>query len=258
MNILMIGDISGEAGVKTATGFIARIRAQIKIDLIIANGENAAGGLGIMPEHFRILRQAGIDMVTTGNHVWDKPEIYSTLLSEERLLRPANYSPLLPGRGCIIIEKPQKICIINLAGREHLSPATCSFHTADELLGRLPNDCRIIILDFHAVSTTEKMALAWHLDGRVTCLAGTHTHIQTADERILPGGTAYISDLGMTGPWNSVLGVAPEPMIHFYMTGQREGFRLAGGPNVLGAILLTVDETTGRATNIERIQQLSH
>lgn len=256
MNIMMVGDISGNLGLQAASLSIKQLIKQYRLDLVIANGENTADGLGITYQSCSILKKIGVQVITTGNHVWDRREIFNFINCDESLLRPANFAPASPGRGHTIMRiKSLPVCVINLAGREHMSEAACPFQTADNIIRQVTPECRIIIIDFHAVSTAEKTALAWYLDGRISCLAGTHTHIQTADERILPQGSAYITDIGMVGPWNSVLGVAPAPMINYYKTGSTDNFHLANGRCVFNAIIVNIEEQTGKSLEIKRIQK---
>jgi metallophosphoesterase (TIGR00282 family) len=223
---------------------------------VIANGENSAGGVGITATIFDELMEMGIDLVTTGNHVWDKKEIFNFIDSKERLIRPANYPPRTPGKGYQIVQKSGKrIGVINLAGRIFMPPIDCLFRQADDMLTSLQGMCDIIIVDFHAETTSEKMALGWYLDGKVSCVVGTHTHVQTADERILPQGTAYISDLGMVGPVNSVLGVEKNVVVKKFLTGLPVRFTVAGGPTQLCAVLVKIDEKTNRPISITRLRE---
>jgi len=227
MRIMMIGDICGRPGRLAAAHYIPILKQEYSLDLIVANGENSAGGIGITAKVLQELLSMGIDMVTTGNHVWDKKEIYD-FIDHKQLLRPANYPPTAPGKGyCTISINNCKVGIVNLSGRVFMPAIDCPFRTADDILAEIKDLCEIIIVDFHAEATSEKVALGWYLDGRVSCVAGTHTHIQTADERILPQGTAYISDLGMVGSWNSILGVEKEAVIQKFLTGLPVRFNVA-------------------------------
>jgi metallophosphoesterase (TIGR00282 family) len=254
MNILIIGDICGSSGRHTAAHFIPLIQKEHSIDLVIANGENSAGGVGITAPVFDELIGLGIDVITSGNHIWDKKEILTFIDQEARLIRPANYPPGTPGSGyCVFKKNNVKIGVINLAGRAFMPPIDCPFREADRILSEIKTQCDIMIVDFHAETTSEKMALAWHLDGRVSCIVGTHTHIQTADERILPQGTAYITDLGMVGPWNSVLGVDKDLVIKKFITGLPTRFSLADGPTVFSAIIVQINDMTGKAEKVFRI-----
>jgi len=256
MKIMVIGDICGRPGRKVVANFIPILKQEYHLDIIIANGENSAGGVGITAPILNELLNLDIDVVTSGNHIWDKKEIFNFIDKEDRLIRPANYPPGTPGKGyCIVSKNDKKIGIINLSGRAFMPPIDCPFRTVEDILKKLNSLCDIIIVDFHAEATSEKMALGWYLDGKVSCVVGTHTHIQTADERILPQGTAYITDLGMAGPWNSVLGVEKEPVIQKFLTGLPTKFNLADGTMVFCAIILEIDEKSGKATDIIRIQK---
>jgi metallophosphoesterase (TIGR00282 family) len=256
MNIMFIGDICGRPGRHTAAHYIPLLRQQYNLDFVIANGENSAGGVGITQAVLAELFSMGIDVVTTGNHIWDKKEIYGFIDGTDRLLRPANYPPGTPGRGYTIVRAQEyRIGVFNLAGRVFMPAVDCPFREADKIISMLEAECDAIFLDFHAETTSEKMAMGWHLDGRVACVVGTHTHIQTADERILPQGTAYITDLGMVGPWNSVLGVEKEAVIGKFLTGLPARFNLAEGENVFCGCIVTCDMATGRAIDIIRIRQ---
>lgn len=230
------------------------MKKKYAVDLTIVNGENSAGGNGITQNSLDELYQAGADVITSGNHIWDKKDVLQFIDHEPFLIRPANYPEGAPGKGyCIYPLKAKNIGVINLSGRAFMPPLDCPFQKIDEILRELKGKCDTIILDMHAETTSEKMAMGWYLDGKVTCVVGTHTHIQTADERILPQGTAYITDLGMVGPWNSVLGVEAERILYKFQTGMPVRFELADGPNVFSAVLLTVSDENGNAEKIERI-----
>jgi 2',3'-cyclic-nucleotide 2'-phosphodiesterase len=260
MNILFIGDIFGRPGrniVKDRLSALVRDRA---IDLVIANGENAAGGFGITGPLAEDLFEMGIDVITTGNHIWDKREIIDYYQMADgnqhsmarRLLRPANYAPDLPGWG--VYEGRKKdvpYAVINLQGRVFMAANDDPFRVADQLLKEIK--AKVIFVDLHAEATSEKQSLGWYLDGRVTALVGTHTHIPTADERILPGGTAYITDVGMTGPYESVIGVQKEQIIARFLSNMPARFEAATGDVRLCAVVIECDELTGRARKIERL-----
>jgi metallophosphoesterase (TIGR00282 family) len=224
------------------------------VDLTIANGENAAGGFGITPQLAEELFDYGVNILTTGNHVWDKREIYDYFAREPRLLRPANYAEELPGRGVTVMEARNgtKCAIINLQGRAQMPPIDCPFRKADKILAELPADVKVRFVDFHAELTSEKMAMGWYLDGRVSAMIGTHTHIPTADERILPGGTAYQTDVGMTGPYDSVIGSEKSLAIRRFLTGMPIRLDNAKSGAELHAVIVTVDPNTGKATAIRR------
>jgi metallophosphoesterase (TIGR00282 family) len=256
IKVMMIGDICGKPGRQAAQHYIPLLRKEHKLDLIIANGENSAGGIGITKDVATELYGMGIDVITTGNHIWDKKEIFEFIDEEDNLLRPANYPAGTKGHGYQIINVGMhSVAIVNLAGRVFMPPIDCPFQCAKALLDEISKQCAIIIIDFHAEATSEKMALAWYLDGMVSCLAGTHTHIQTADNRILPKGTAYISDLGMVGAWNSILGMDKENIIKKFVTALPARFTVAKGEAVFSAIIVTINAATGRAENIMRVQE---
>lgn len=257
MNIMMIGDICGRPGRYAAAQCIPLLKQEYHVDLIIANGENSAGGVGITSSVLEELLKMNIDMITTGNHIWDKKEVFNFIDQDHPLVRPANYPPGTPGKGYHILQiKDRKIGIINLAGRTFMPPMDCPFRVADQILSEIKDICDIIIIDFHAEATSEKLALAWYLDGKVSCIAGTHTHIQTADERILPQGTAYISDLGMVGSWNSILGMDKEPVIKKFLTGLPAKFNVAADHDaIFCAIILQIDMDSNKVNHIIRIQK---
>ncbi|NPV92278.1 MAG: TIGR00282 family metallophosphoesterase [Firmicutes bacterium] len=257
MNIMLIGDIVGRPGRRIVKELLPGLIDEHQLDLVIANGENAAGGSGITGELAEELFSSGIDVITTGNHVWDKKEIIPYLETEEKIIRPANYPPGTPGQGSLVItvNRNSRIGIINLSGRVFLNALDCPFRKADTLIEQIKQQTPVIIVDFHAEATSEKQAFGWYLDGRVSAVVGTHTHIQTADERILPGETAYITDVGMTGPRDSVLGVKTEMVIQRFITQLPNRFEVAGGVNQLNAVVVGVNAANGRAHFIKRIQR---
>lgn len=256
MNILFIGDIYAATGRRLLAEHLQRLITEERIDLAIANGENSAGGFGITPPIAEELLALGLDVITTGNHVWDKREIYDHFARQPRLLRPANYARELPGTGLYqgTARNGVPYAVLNLQGRVHLPALECPFRTADALLGSLPPEVKVIFVDFHAEVTSEKVALGWHLDGRVSALIGTHTHIPTADERVLPGGTAYQTDAGMTGPYDSVIGVDKRLIIQRFLTQLPMRFESAKGGAELHGAMITVDPATGRAASIRRVE----
>jgi len=235
---------------------LQEIISQEKIQLAIANAENAAGGFGITPQLAEELLSLGLDVLTTGNHAWDKKEIYEYLPRQPRLLRPANYPCEMPGGGVLIqrARNGTEVAVINLQGRTHMPATDCPFRKADEILVSLPPAVKVRFVDFHCELTSEKMAMGWHLDGRVSAMIGTHTHIPTADERILPGGTAYQTDAGMTGPYDSIIGAEKQLALRRFITGTP--IRLEGAKNQpeLHGVIVSVDESTGRATGIRRYE----
>lgn len=257
MNILLIGDIAGKPGRKVLYRLLPGIIENYNIDICLANCENTAGGFGVTPKLADCLFDMGIHVLTSGNHIWDKKEIIEFLGKREcRILRPANYPREAAGRGSIIIDTPsgEKVGIINLSGRIFIDYLDCPFKTADREIEKIASSVKVIIVDMHAEATSEKIALGWYLDGRVSAVLGSHTHVQTADERILPEGTAYITDVGMTGPKNSVIGIKKEIAISKFITSMPKKFEMAGGEQQFNGVTVEVDTKTGRAKRIQRIQ----
>src|SRR5450432_1976332 len=253
MNILFIGDIFGAPGRRIVADHLQDIIQTNRIDLAIANAENAAGGFGITPAIAEDLFGLGLDVLTSGNHVWDKRDLYDYLKRQPRLLRPANY-PEAPGRGAITYRARNgtECAVINLQGRTYMPSTDCPFRKADSLLTQIDPAIKVKFVDFHAEVTSEKMAMGWYLDGRVSAMVGTHTHVPTADTRILAGGTAYQTDCGMTGPYQSVIGVQTDIIIQRFLTGlpvRMEAARM--GPE-LHAVIVDVDEATGKARAVRR------
>ena len=254
MNILFIGDIFASAGRRLVADHLADIREAQKIDLIVANAENSAGGFGVTPATAEELFALGADVLTGGNHSFDKREVYDYMNSHPRLLRPANYPPGSPGSGMVTVAARNGVqcAVINLQGRTYMPNSDCPFRKADELLASLPADIRVRFVDFHAEVTSEKMAMGWHLDGRVSGVIGTHTHIPTADSRILPGGTAYQTDAGMTGPYDSVIGVEKEMIVRRFTNSMPVKMEAAKGMVEFHSVIIDVDEETGLARSIRR------
>ena len=254
MNLLFIGDIFASAGRHVVAERLAGIINTESIDFVVANGENAAGGFGITPHIADELLELGVDCITSGNHIWDKREIYDYLDRQPLLLRPANYPEDLPGKGIAVVKARNgvQVAVMNLQGRTYMPATDCPFRKADRLLGDLPAAVKVRFVDFHAEVTSEKMAMGWHLDGRVSGMIGTHTHVPTADERILPGGTAYQTDAGMTGPYDSVIGVEREPILRKFLTATPVKMEAARGRVELRGAILDIDEQTGRARSIRR------
>lgn len=257
MKILFLGDIVGKPGRDAALTMIPILRAEFSPDLVIVNAENAAGGVGITPETSRQLLAGGVDVMTLGNHTWSKREAYDFLGEEPRLLRPANYPPGLPGRGHGLYKTASGavVGVANLNGRTFMEPLDDPFRAADDIIAALRPSTSVIFFDFHAETTSEKTAFAWHCDGRASVVVGTHTHVQTADERILPGGTAYITDAGMCGPEHSVIGMDTEAVLARFRTQTPHRFMVATGPSRVCGILAEVDAATGHALRIERISR---
>jgi metallophosphoesterase (TIGR00282 family) len=256
LKVLFIGDIIGEPGRKFVRQNLRGLTEAHRPDVVIANGENAAGGFGITPDIADELFFMGIDVLTSGNHVWDKKEIEPYLVKQDRLIRPANYPEGNGGYGSVVISTPNagKVGILNLEGRVFMSNLDDPFRTADQEIGKLKKETPVVIIDFHAEATSEKAALAWYLDGRASAVIGTHTHVQTADERVLPGGTAIISDVGMTGPTDSVIGVKKEDAIARFLTQRPHKFEIPKVPVHLDAVVIDIDEKSGKAKSIERIK----
>jgi hypothetical protein len=257
MRILFIGDIFGHPGRRIVKELLPALVAEYDPELVLANGENAAAGFGITPPLVEELLDIGIAVLTSGNHIWDKKEIYPYLTEhcDGRLLRPANYPHGAPGCGLYLGNTRSGIgyCVLNLQGRIFMNPIDCPFQTADQLLATIPVNVKIRIVDMHAEATSEKVSMGWYLDGRVTALVGTHTHIPTADETLLPQGTAYITDLGMTGPYDSVIGIDKHSVIQKFLTQIPVRFEVAKGDVRLHAVLIEADPSSGHATSIQRI-----
>ena len=253
MNILFIGDIFASPGRRIVADHLQDIVEANRIDLTIANAENAAGGFGLTPAIAEELFGLGLDVLTSGNHVWDKREVYDYLRRQPRLLRPANY-PEAPGQGVIVWRARNGVdcAVINLQGRTYMASTDCPFRKADEILGALDPAIKVRFVDFHAEATSEKIALGWYLDGRVSAVIGTHTHVPTADTRILPGGAAYQTDCGMTGPYHSVIGVQTDIVVQRFLTGLPVRMEAARQNPELHAVIVEVDETTGKARAIRR------
>jgi metallophosphoesterase (TIGR00282 family) len=257
LNILFIGDIVGNPGRKTVKEMISKIKKERSIDFCIANGENSAGGSGITYVVAQELYKFGVDAITLGNHTWSKREVTNFIDTDSRIVRPANYPAELPGKGSLIIKgEKSSIGVLNLLGRVYMDSIDCPFKAAEREIEYLKSFVKVVVVDMHAEATSEKSALAWYLDGRVSCVLGTHTHVQTADERILPCGTAYISDVGMTGPYDGIIGVNREIVIQKFITHMPAKFEIAQGPVQFNAVYLEIDEKTGRTIKIERIHNV--
>jgi metallophosphoesterase (TIGR00282 family) len=252
LNILAIGDIIGKPGRNAVKEILPGLCAEPNIDLVVGNGENAAGGLGLTPSTAEDLFDSGIDVITTGNHIWAHSDIIPYLDGELPILRPLNYPPMNPGRGHLL---KNSVLIVNLVGRVFMSHVDCPFRAMDQLLIDSEHKSIPIIVDFHAEATSEKVAMGRYLDGRVSAVVGTHTHVGTADARILPGGTAYVTDIGMVGPKDSVIGDDPDSVIKRFLTQIPSRLSVGKGEVSFDAILVEVDEKTGKAVDIERIQK---
>jgi len=257
VKLLFIADIVGQPGRRAVKELIPRLRCQHGVDLVVANGENAAGGSGITPRTAEEIFSAGIDVMTCGDHLWDQKEVTELLENETRFVRPLNYPPGTPGQGSTIFRREglSPVAIINLQGRTFMPPLENPFHCVMAEVERLRRITRLIFVDFHAEATSEKVALARMLDGRVSAVIGTHTHVQTADEQIFPGGTAFLCDGGFTGPHESVIGREIEPIIRRFLTNQPQKFEVAKNRVLLQGALLELDEQTGRTLSINRISE---
>jgi metallophosphoesterase (TIGR00282 family) len=255
LKILFIGDIVGRPGRQVLRRQLDRLVDQHRIDLVVANGENSAGGFGLTVDIARELFSLGIHVLTSGNHIWDKKEAADLLEREPRVLRPANYPPGLPGRGSGIFAVPDgtPVAVINLEGRVFMNNLDCPFRAADRLISELDGKARVILVDFHAEASSEKIAFGHYLAGRVSAVVGTHTHVQTADNRILSGGTAFVTDVGMTGSLDSVIGIQKETAVEKFLKQVPARFEVAKKQPVLCAVLIDVDAQSGRARSIERI-----
>lgn len=255
MNLLFIGDIFGEPGRKAVSQLLPPLREKYRLDFVIANAENLIHGKGVTAKGCQEIFKAGVDIITTGNHAFDRTESLPYYDSEKRLLRPANYPNGNPGRGhtlCEVLGGVQ-LAVVNLIGRINMEPAECPFNKADKLLEEYKGVADIVLVDMHAETTSECRAMGWHLDGQVAAVLGSHTHVQTADEEILPEGTAYITDAGMTGPYRSIIGMKIEPVLNKFRSGIRTRFEPASEDIRLCGVLVEIEESNGRAKRIERI-----
>ena len=258
MKVLYVGDIMGEPGRRAVARIVPRLVSQRKIDVVIGNGENAAGGFGITPELAEELFAVGLSAITTGNHAWDKKEILDYFPRERRLLRPANYPEGVPGQGSVVVQAKngEELAILQLMGRAYMPTLDCHFQVAKREMARLRKHVAAVLVDIHAEATSEKMAIGHYLDGEATAVVGTHTHVQTADEQILPRGTAYLTDIGMTCQLHVVIGVKKELAIEKFLTGMPRRFEVAAGPTVFCAVLIELDARIGKALSIERVRIL--
>ena len=256
MRILFIGDIVGSLGRQIVANRLADVVEARQVDLVIANGENAASGFGITPRLAEEMFAAGVEVLTGGNHIWDRKEILDYIPGQPRLLRPANFPSTSPGSGLYIGTTRNGVpyAVLNLQGRVFMAANDCPFRAADREIARIPASVRVILVDIHAETTSEKEAMGWYLDGRVSAVLGTHTHVATADEKILPGGTAFQTDVGMTGPHNGVIGMEKTAILRKFLEGLPTRFDVASGDVQMNTVLLDIDEATGRALAIERLR----
>ena len=264
MKILFIGDIVGQPGRRAVAELLPKLRQELRLDFVIANGENSAGGSGITPKTAGEIFLAGVDAITSGDHLWDQKEVMELLANEKRFLRPLNYPPGTPGQGSAIFEvqslkaKGQSaisIAVLNAQGRTFMPPLENPFLLAFDEVKRLREQTKIIFVDFHAEATSEKIAFARMLDGQVSAVVGTHTHVQTADEQIFPGGTAYLTDAGFTGPQESVLGREIEPVLKRFLTGMPQRFEVAKNNVLLHGAVIEIDDASGKALKIQRVAE---
>jgi metallophosphoesterase (TIGR00282 family) len=255
VRILFVGDIFGKPGRDIAQKAIPALVATRQLDLVIANVENSAAGFGVTGDIAETILKYGVDVMTSGNHIWDKKEVLDYIPRQPRLLRPANYPAGVPGRGSWVgkTRTGEPVAVINVMGRVFMQPLDDPFAVVLREIEAVRGRARVILVDFHAEATSEKVAMGWHLDGRVTAIFGTHTHVQTADERLLPKGTAYLTDVGMTGPHDSIIGVTVEAALGRFVNAMPARFESATGPGRLNAIIVTADPSTGKATGIERL-----
>ncbi|NCO83843.1 MAG: TIGR00282 family metallophosphoesterase [Nitrospirae bacterium CG02_land_8_20_14_3_00_44_33] len=256
MKVLFIGDIVGKLGRTTLKGLLPNIVDRYKIDFVIVNGENAAGGFGVTEKTAAEILNCGVNIITTGNHIWDKKDSIPYIAKEDRILRPVNYPPGVPGCGSAVqtLSNGTKVGVLNISGRVFMSALDCPFRTGKEAIKKLRESTDIIIVDFHAEATSEKIAFGYFVDGEVSAVIGTHTHVQTADEKILPNSTAYITDVGMTGPAVSIIGIEKEQIIERFLLQMPMRFEVAKGEGILCAVVIEIDEKTGKAAAIQRLQ----
>jgi hypothetical protein len=258
MRLLFLGDVVGRPGRRALAVLLPRLRREAEIDFVVANGENASNGKGIYPRAAEELRDAGVDVLTSGNHIWQSRDIVPYMQETGRLLRPLNFDPDVPGVGWTVRPAHRSklpVAVINLIGRTFMPPAGDPFRAVEEVLPAVRRETSLILVDMHGEATSEKVGMGWFLDGKVSAVIGSHTHVQTADETILPGGTAYLTDAGMCGPEQSVLGVRTDQVLHRFRTQMPVRFEVAGGPVLVQGATIDVDEGTGRATSITRVRE---
>jgi len=256
VKVLFIGDIVGTVGRAAVKALLPALIDRYKIDFVVANGENAAGGFGITEKVASEIFGYGVNIMTSGNHIWDKKESIPYIAKEHRIIRPVNYPPGVPGYGSVVTTLPSgtKLGVVNISGRVFMSNIDCPFRVGRDEIERVQKETKCIIVDFHAEATSEKIAFGYFIDGKVSAVIGTHTHVQTADEKILPGGTAYITDIGMTGPADSVIGIEKEQIIERFLLQMPRKFDTARGGGILSAAVIELDEKSGKATAIQRLQ----
>ena len=257
MKILLIGDIVGSPGREAVRKIVPKLCRDRSVDFVIANAENVAGGSGLTPETVDELFLSKIDVITSGDHVWKKKELYERISKDNRILRPANYPEASPGSGMAVISSKdgKKVAVLNLLGRVFMDPVDCPFQAAERELRKINRETKIILVDMHAEATSEKIAMGRFLDGRVSVVFGTHTHVQTADEKIFSQGTGYITDLGMTGPQDSVIGRRHDAIVEHFLTGMPKKFEVADKDVELEGAIVNIDDETGKALSIERVKE---
>jgi metallophosphoesterase (TIGR00282 family) len=258
MRLLFLGDVVGRPGRRAVAQILPRLVARERVDFVVANCENASGGKGIDPRSAEELRDAGVDVLTSGNHVWQNRDIVPYLRETTRLLRPLNFAPGTPGRGWTVVEARRgrpAVAVVNLIGRAFMAPADCPFRAVEQVLPEVRREAAVIVVDMHAEATSEKVGMGRFLDGRVTAVVGSHTHIQTADESVLPGGTGYLTDAGMCGPEESVLGMKIAPVLERFLTQMPVRFEVAQGPVLVQGMLLDIDGTGGRTVSVRRVRE---
>lgn len=257
MRLLFLGDVVGKSARQALRRRLRALRRERDVAFVVANGENAAGGKGLDPDSADELFDAGVDVITTGNHVWQHSRLLPVLEHETRIIRPANFPEGNPGRGFTVQRAANgvSVAVVNLIGRVFMGSFDCPFRAADRILAQVAAEADVVLVDMHAETTSEKVAMGWHLAGRVAGVVGSHTHVQTADDRVLPGGTAYLTDAGMCGPIDSVIGMRREEVLRRFLTQMPVRFEVAKGPVVVQGALLDVDPGNGRATAIERVQE---
>ena len=255
MRILFVADVVGSPGRAAVKALLPELKNELQPDLVILNGENAAGGFGLTAKIAAELKSAGAEVITSGNHVFAQKEFVSELPELSNVLRPANYPPPAPGKGsCVVEAAGVRVLVMNLIGRIFLDPLDDPFRAADDILGEHP-DVKVVFCDMHAEATSEKTAMGWYLDGRASAVVGTHTHIPTADARVLPGGTAYVTDVGMVGPRDGCIGMDKDVVIQRFLSGVPNRFVVASGPVTFNSVLVTISASSGRATSIQRIDR---
>jgi metallophosphoesterase (TIGR00282 family) len=258
MRLLFLGDVVGRPGRRALAVLLPRLRREAEIDFVVANGENASNGKGINPRAAEELRDAGVDVLTSGNHIWQSRDIVPYMRENARLLRPLNFDPDVPGVGWIVRPAQRSklpVGVINLIGRTFMPPAGDPFRAVEEILPAVRQETPVILVDMHGEATSEKVGMGWFLDGKVSAVVGSHTHVQTADETILPGGTAYLTDAGMCGPEQSILGVRTDQVLHRFRTQMPVRFEVASGPVLVQGATIDVDESSGRARSITRLRE---